>query len=268
MLADQRTLEQQQAAQDLQGSLIDATTERYAAEKSYEAAEKARLAALAMAEDDADAAQLAAISGAAGAGAGAAASDIRAKTAIGPPSRGEERALLDDVSNEDLIRMLQQSQDQERAVSNMTAQPQRGGVSGLQMGGSPESEELLGALEGRSSYRYRPEAKRALGEPSGDQYGPMAQDLERTEIGKSLVKQGPGGVKMVDTGRAAMVGLGLHGAQKERQDELEARLNRLENPTLVRDTDWLDDPAYSRGSMRNEARSAGGGVAGHGSRIY
>jgi hypothetical protein len=44
----------------------------------------------------------------------------------------------------------------------------------------------------------------APGAAPGRQYGIMAQDLERTPAGRSVVVQQPNGTKMVDTGRLSM----------------------------------------------------------------
>lgn len=52
------------------------------------------------------------------------------------------------------------------------------------------------------SFEYRNPS--APGAAPGQQFGVMAQDLERTPAGRSVVFQGPGGQKMVDTGRLAM----------------------------------------------------------------
>ena len=54
-------------------------------------------------------------------------------------------------------------------------------------------DAFLGALE-EHGYRYRDPA-----EGAGERHGPMAQELERSAIGRSLVHTGPDGVKRVDT---------------------------------------------------------------------
>jgi len=73
-----------------------------------------------------------------------------------------------------------------------------------------------------SRYNYSPHAQGALGQPKGPQYGVMAQQLERTPLGRSMVYDTPHG-KMVDTNRAAMGSLGMIGRLGERVDELEGR---------------------------------------------
>ncbi len=61
---------------------------------------------------------------------------------------------------------------------------------------TPE-DEFLDSLEGYT-YEYKPEYQDALGLPSKRQYGVMAQDVERTPLGKSFVEDTPNG-KVLDT---------------------------------------------------------------------
>jgi len=62
-------------------------------------------------------------------------------------------------------------------------------------------QDYLGRTKGKL-YRYK-EPKRP-GAASGTQFGPMAQDLASTKIGKSLVKKGADGLLRVDTARLAL----------------------------------------------------------------
>jgi hypothetical protein len=59
------------------------------------------------------------------------------------------------------------------------------------------------------------------GTREGKNFGPMAQDLQRTAIGRTLVKPGPDGVLRVDTGRLAL-------ADHSAISHLASRLQRLE----------------------------------------
>ena len=52
-----------------------------------------------------------------------------------------------------------------------------------------------------------------------DQYGVMAQSAERSGMGRNMVREGPGGVKMID-GQKAMSSMLL--AQKSLHDRLKA----------------------------------------------
>jgi len=67
------------------------------------------------------------------------------------------------------------------------------------------------------SYRYTDGASRSLGEdPSVEHWGPMAQDLEKSKIGRSLVRQGKDGIKRVDVGRLALTDhAALHTMRRE-----------------------------------------------------
>lgn len=66
------------------------------------------------------------------------------------------------------------------------------------------------------SFQYRNPS--AQGAAPGQQFGVMAQDLERTPAGRSVVQTGPGGQKTVDTGRLTMQNTAAIG---EMADELE-----------------------------------------------
>lgn len=74
-----------------------------------------------------------------------------------------------------------------------------------------------------SAYRYTPEAQAKLGVPSEIQYGPMAQELEQTPVGASLVRDTPDG-KMVDVKAATMAQFGMIGAQEREIERLKRQL--------------------------------------------
>jgi hypothetical protein len=71
------------------------------------------------------------------------------------------------------------------------------------------------AKSGRgSTYRYKDRSHGGVDE----HFGPMAQDLERTKLGKRLVREGPDGVKRVDTYRLALAD---HAAIAQLAEDLE-----------------------------------------------
>lgn len=74
------------------------------------------------------------------------------------------------------------------------------------------------------SFDYNADGRRlqkALGnDPDGRQYGVMAQDLERSPVGRSMVIDTPEG-KVVDTNKAAMASLAANARLNERVEELE-----------------------------------------------
>jgi hypothetical protein len=67
------------------------------------------------------------------------------------------------------------------------------------------------------SYKYKDHASRSLGEdPEVEHWGPMAQDLERSKVGRSLVTDGPDGIKRVHVGRLALTDhAALHSMRRE-----------------------------------------------------
>lgn len=67
--------------------------------------------------------------------------------------------------------------------------------------GTADAREFLEALKAHK-YKYRDEVKGAPGVKDGEHVSPMAQELERTSIGKSLVSEGSDGYKRVDYTRA------------------------------------------------------------------
>lgn len=73
------------------------------------------------------------------------------------------------------------------------------------------------------TYEYSPQYRGGPLTPSGEQFGPMAQDLEQSELGRTMVTDTPAG-KVVDTNRAALGSLSLAAEANRRVDELEERL--------------------------------------------
>jgi hypothetical protein len=85
---------------------------------------------------------------------------------------------------------------------------------------SSEIGELLQSINA-STYEYKPEVANKPGAGEGKQFGLMAQDLEKSELGKSLVHEGPDGYKRVDASKAALAALASG-------SDLEKRLRKLE----------------------------------------
>jgi hypothetical protein len=76
----------------------------------------------------------------------------------------------------------------------------------------------------------------------------MAQDLEKTPAGKSVVKTGPDGMKSIDTARLSLVNTSAISEQQRRLDRLEAIAK------AKFDTGALDD-AYARQTADTGVRS-------------
>lgn len=83
-----------------------------------------------------------------------------------------------------------------------------------------DMSKLLSVLG--KSYEYRYKEPDAEGAAPGKNFGPMAQDIEKSKIGKSMIRETADG-KMVDLGRAVMAALSGLGAQNKRLDKIERR---------------------------------------------
>src|SRR6185295_3830451 len=76
-------------------------------------------------------------------------------------------------------------------------------------------KEAMRTFSETPGYSYDYKDPEAMGATDGRQYGLMAQDLEKTPAGRSVVKKGPDGTKMVDTSRLALVeGAAMNGLLK------------------------------------------------------
>jgi hypothetical protein len=88
---------------------------------------------------------------------------------------------------------------------------------------SPKTQGFLQALKAHS-YKYKD--PNADGAAPGTHYGPMAQELEAAgPVGKSVVEQGPDGVKRVNTGRLSLALAGAGHVLSKRVDALETAMN-------------------------------------------
>lgn len=85
--------------------------------------------------------------------------------------------------------------------------------------GTPEIQGFLDSL-GTHKYDYKPSAKGLFGAGEGEHYSPMAQELEETPVGESMVNDTPDG-KVVDYGKG-------FGALASGLGEINERLKRLE----------------------------------------
>jgi hypothetical protein len=83
-------------------------------------------------------------------------------------------------------------------------------------------KKLVASL-GAKSFRYKDTS--APGTAPGRRWGVMAQDLEKSKAGKSLVTNTPTG-KMVDTSQAVMTALAALGHVAKRLDKVEKRVSR------------------------------------------
>lgn len=118
-------------------------------------------------------------------------SDERVKTDIAPVGSGKHRSIFADAPLE-------------------ARQPH-------------DSDSLADHLRGAPGYRYR--YREGFGEDAGVEHaGPMAQDLERGPFGKALVKQGPDGIRRVDTARLSLVNHAALSSMRSELDRLKQEL--------------------------------------------
>jgi hypothetical protein len=81
-------------------------------------------------------------------------------------------------------------------------------------------------LRPAQGYSYEYKNPNDPGAKPGTQYGPMAQDLEKTPAGRSVVETNPQtGMKQVDTSRLTMVNTAALAEQQKKIDELMAMLD-------------------------------------------
>lgn len=97
----------------------------------------------------------------------------------------------------------------------------------------------------------------------------MAQDLERTPLGRSMVTEGPDGMKRVDGGRAGLTALAATSAQQREldrvraeQDELQRQMRALGGTPMPETStpDWLrgGEVTDSDRELQRRARALGG----------
>ena len=132
------------------------------------------------------------------------------------------------------------SQDASRAAgaraAGMNAQPSFLSNLGSAFGGAMQNfggqlmsdkreKEAVRAVENTPGYSYDYKNPDEMGAEPGRQYGVMAQDLEKTPAGRSVVTRTPDGRRMVDTSRLTMVNTAALNAMQRHIDELESMMS-------------------------------------------
>jgi hypothetical protein len=84
-------------------------------------------------------------------------------------------------------------------------------------------KEIAAFVRGINPYAWRYKRPELPGAGKGRQYGVMAQDLERSKVGRTLVHKRPDGRREVDVAGAATVALAAISALNKRIDRAEAR---------------------------------------------
>jgi hypothetical protein len=159
------------------------------------------------------------------AGAAVAKSDERSKTKIRSLSteNAELRSALDAIAGvPNQVRGAQ--------VEYPSAGARRPG-RGLMGAGEVTASDLdaigrqaIDTIRQAPGYSYEYKEPGSDGAAPGRHAGPMAQDLERTPLGRSLVREAPDGTKMVDSTRAGMTALAAASEQQRELDELRRKV--------------------------------------------
>jgi hypothetical protein len=145
------------------------------------------------------------IGASAGGAAGGAISDIRAKTDIQPQSFDE--FLANGAGGKSL--------------------GQANSVFAPQPGAAPPQAPAFDFRPARG-YSYDYKNPNQLGAAPGRQFGPMAQDLEKTPAGAFTVGNGPTGQKFIDPNRASLAAMAGLGEQQRRLDGHEQALTKMQ----------------------------------------
>ena len=86
-----------------------------------------------------------------------------------------------------------------------------------------DEKKSIEAIEKTHGYSFEYKDPNQMGAKDGLQFGIMAQDLEKTPAGRSVVKKQPDGTRMVDTSRLTMVNTAALNAMSKEIDALKAR---------------------------------------------
>lgn len=103
----------------------------------------------------------------------------------------------------------------------------------------PDAEQAADAARATSasSFEYKDPERHG----AGTFYGPMAQELERTPAGSSLVHEQADGTKAVDGGRAGLLALSAAGTQQRQQDDFAARMAEADKKIADLEQRLLED---------------------------
>lgn len=129
------------------------------------------------------------------------------------------RNLAREGARTDLAMGWQRSQDDARARNLLEQLGQSSAQTNAAMGWAPpQADATIGAIRPKT-FEYKPQALQ-MGMPGGQRYGVMAQDLEKTPLGKTMVVDTPAG-KVIDHRAATGAILAMLGRLGERLDNVE-----------------------------------------------
>jgi hypothetical protein len=91
----------------------------------------------------------------------------------------------------------------------------------------PEPDDVQGFLDSVHAHSYRYKDPNELGAGHGTFVSPMAQEIEKTDLGKNFVFEGPNGHKMVDYGKMSGTLLAAQAMQNERLNDHEKMIRSM-----------------------------------------
>lgn len=109
-------------------------------------------------------------------------------------------------------------------------------------------------------YSYQYKAPDAPGAEPGMQYGPMAQDLEQTPAGASVVGTDKKGKKFVDPGRLSMLTASEVSQHRKELDYLKSRIDASEQPYMAPPSPHQRQRDYMASQMARYTASQGDAV--------
>ncbi len=142
---------------------------------------------------------------------------------VAPPRWTPPSAVSDERAKKSAYRAGRQSVDE--LVGQLEALPPPGWADAAAPDTSDvlrDNDQTIRNLTGHT-YEYKDYAKDRFGSPDGRQYGVMAQDLQQTPLGRTMLAKAPTGELMIDRRAATGATLGMIGRLGQRIDNLERR---------------------------------------------
>lgn len=133
------------------------------------------------------------------------------------------QAARGDVAQIDYISDIRAKKD----AYPIPAAPDTAALDSSEYGRQVRSDASARAMGAAPAYSYRYRDPDAPGADAGTFYGPMAQDLAKTPVGRTVVQRGADGKLAVDTGRLSLVNSGAISAHQREIDGLKAELDAL-----------------------------------------
>lgn len=133
---------------------------------------------------------------------------------------GAAAMLSDERSKTEKRELRAENADLRRTLAALSPEPTMADLDAI-------GRDAVQTIREAPGYTYRYQDPNQPGAAPGLQAGPMAQDLERTPLGASMVHEAPDGTKMVDSGRAGLTALAASAAQQRELDRMRRELDAL-----------------------------------------